>query len=293
MEFQIVYFILLISSAILAIQLALINRKHHKLSFILLMIAIAVWSLGYAVELNSTKISTKLFWIKIQYFGILLAPLSWSIFVFQYLGKENLLTKKNLFLISAIPTITIFLVWTNDFHHLIWKNFNIIYYESFSLIDFEYGIWANLNAAYLYLLTLFAIFLLLRMLIYSYHFYQKQAGFLLISAFTPLIGNAIYVFNISPIDVTPFTFLISGIALGISFSRFRLLDVRPIAIETLIENMRDGVIAIDRYNRIVVANPSAQKIIGSKLVGKFANELLKFHPNMLDYCKSESEIKKK
>ncbi len=289
-----IYFILLISSAIIAIQLAIFAWHYslsYRISFILLMFSIAIWSLGYALELGSYNLNAKLFWAKIQYFGIVFAPLAWLVLALQYAGNEKWLSKRNLVVLSFIPVITIILAWTNEYHYLIWKNIKLISYGRFYLLDFEYGDWAKINTAYSYLLILFAIFSLLNIIFHSYHFYQKQASLLLLAVFAPLIGNAIYIFKFFPVDLTPFTFLISGIAIGWSFVHFRLFDVRPIAMHTLIENMKDGVIAVDRHHRIIVINSSAKKIFSQNLLGKFIDALADFHPNLPEYCRSKREIR--
>ena len=39
-------------------------------ALVLLILAVAVWSLGYALELGLPQLPTKIFWAKIQYLGI-------------------------------------------------------------------------------------------------------------------------------------------------------------------------------------------------------------------------------
>lgn len=287
-----IYAIPLLFTGIIAIALAIFSYKYpspYKVYFVFLMLAIADWSFGYAMELASIELTAKLFWTKIQYFGIVSAPIIWLAIVLQYIGRGKLITKRNLILLSIIPAITILLVWTNDMHHLIWRDIKLIQ-KPFLLLDFTYGLWAEVHTVYAYVIVLLATFWLIHTFINSYHIYRKQAGTLMIASFAPLIGNALYVFDFSDIDLTPFGFLISGIAIAWSFLRFHLLDVMPIARNALIENMRDGVIALNKYCHIISANPSAQKIIGYDKIGKSIDELTHIHPKLADYCHNAQEM---
>ena len=291
------YLLPLFIAAAIAIALAILigcRPLPYRVAFSLLMLAIADWAIGYALELGSATISSKLFWVKVQYFGIVVVPFAWLILVVQYAGREKWLTRKILALLCFDPTITALLAWTNEAHHLIWKDIKLLTQKPFSILDFEYGIWAKLHTAYAYFLVLFAIALLFHIFIDSYRVYRKQAGVLLIFSIVPFIGNAIYIFNLSPIDLTPFAFLLSGTLIAWSFIHFRLLDIKPIAIDTLIENMQDGVIALDNHCRIIEINPAAKKIIGctDKIIGEPISKLASFHSELQNLCQEFKEVKK-
>jgi len=78
-----------------------------------------------------------------------------------------------------------------------------------------------------------------------------------------------YIFNLLPgyrIDFTPSAFTVSGLAIALGLFRFHLMDIIPIARETAIEDMSDGVIVLDPQNRLVDINPAALLIIGRSLV---------------------------
>ena len=49
----------------------------------LLMAAISIWSLGYALELASTSQATKILWGKIQYCGIIHVPVLFLALIVQ------------------------------------------------------------------------------------------------------------------------------------------------------------------------------------------------------------------
>ena len=54
-------------------------------ALVLLALASAEWSLGYALEIAGADLLTKIFWGKSQYIGIAAVPLLWIIFAYSYL----------------------------------------------------------------------------------------------------------------------------------------------------------------------------------------------------------------
>ena len=45
-----------------------------------LLLAVSVWSLGYALELGSASLATKIFWSNVAYVGIVTVPVAWLVF---------------------------------------------------------------------------------------------------------------------------------------------------------------------------------------------------------------------
>jgi hypothetical protein len=82
----------IIVSALIAISLAIYAWRLRTAGswvkpFILLALALFVWSVGYALELAVLNLSAKIIWIKFQYLGIVTTPVAWFLFAMQYSGK--------------------------------------------------------------------------------------------------------------------------------------------------------------------------------------------------------------
>ena len=263
------------------------------------MSAIAWWAFGYAMELAFVNEQIKILWAKLEYFSIVSLPAIWLIMVLQYIGKKEWITRRNILLLSIEPAIVLFLVWTNEFHHLIWKNIDVISINSMTLLQVTHGVAFWLNVVYSYILLFFTFFLLIHALFYLPSIYKKQIVALIFGILAPWIGNALYIFNLNPfepIDLTPFAIFVSGLAATLAVLRLRFLDIVPVARETIIENMEDGVIILDIQNRIVDANPATEKILGypiSKAIGQPIDEFFKNNPELLEHFKkneTEKEI---
>jgi hypothetical protein len=95
------------------------------MALVLLALAIADWSLGYALEIAGADLPTKIFWGKSQYIGIVTVPLLWIIFAYSYSTKGTRMTRRTVSLLSILPLITLILALTTETHHLIWTDIRI------------------------------------------------------------------------------------------------------------------------------------------------------------------------
>jgi len=109
---------------------------------------------------------------------------------------------------------------------------------------------------------------------------------LLIGSTLPWVANGIYIFRLSPVpglDLTPITFIISGLAVTLGVFRFQLFNLVPVARDILIESMSDAVVVLDAQDRIVDINPALQqltKIDTDKLIGQPAESIFAAFPEI-------------
>ena len=249
-------------------------------TFIVLMSALAWWSLAAFMERNSLDLSVKYLWIKMTYFGITFLPATWLTFALLYTDREKWLTRRNLGLLAIIPAVTLAVVWTNDIHHLVWKDIRLDTSISPPGDAVTHGAWFWVYATYAYSLLLLGTLCLFGILLKSTTIYRKQVGTLLVATLVPWIGNILFIAGIGPfsrIDPTPVAFAITGIAFFWGLSRFQLLNIMPIAHEAIFKSMTDGVMVLDNYKRIMEINPAAEQIIGinrSEIIGKPCSQAL-------------------
>ena len=63
------------------------------------------------------------------------------------------------------------------------------------------------------------------------------------------------------LDLTSISFVISGVLIAWVINYHRFLDIIPIARDTTIDNMQDGIVVVDLKDRVVDINPAAERII--------------------------------
>ena len=264
----------------------------------ILMIAVTEWAVGSAFQIMSTQIFYKIMWGKLQYIGIVATPLACFAFVFQYCGQSKWLNWQTFLFLILIPFITLFLVWSYPRNSLIWTSVKLVTDGPFPMAVFSYGAWFWVWTAYAYLLLFLSVIMLAQTFIRSPPLYRKQVSVLLVGVMVPWIGNLIYIFDIVPVahlDITPFAFSITGLALAWGFLRFRLQDIVPVARETIFEGMRDGVLVLDVRDRIVDINPTAQSIVGassSEAIGRPAREVFADREDLVNNYDASGEVHK-
>ncbi len=263
----------------------------------LLMLAVAVWTLGYTLELGSPDLPSKLFWGKVSYLGVGFVPVAWFTFVIQYTGREKWLSYRNLGVLAIEPLVTLLLVWTNEAHGMFYSNTRLDTSGPFLVLDLTYGVWFWVDVAYSYLLLLLGTLLLIQAFIHSPQLYRRQIGIMLIGTFAPWAAEVLLISGLSPfypLDLTPFAFVLSGLALTWGLFRLQMLDMVPVARDAVIEGMSDGVIVLDAQHRIVDLNPAAQRVIGhsaSEVIGQPAAQVLSGRPDLVERYRDVTEAR--
>jgi PAS domain S-box-containing protein len=260
-----------------------------------LMLAVTVYSLGYALELVSADLPSKLFWAKAQSLGIVVIPVAWLAFALQYTGREKWLTRRNLILLMIAPLATLALIWTNEVHGLVWSDAVLDTSGPLPmlLLTFEAGYW--FYGIYDGLLYVLGVVLLFRAFFRSPHLYRGQIGAVLIGTLAPLAADIFLALGwIFPpfTDLAPFAFTFTGLALAWGLFRFRLLDIVPVARDAVIESMRGGVIVLDAQGRIVDLNPAAQQIVGctaSEAIGQPAAQVFSDRADLIKRYRGVTE----
>jgi serine phosphatase RsbU (regulator of sigma subunit)/PAS domain-containing protein len=260
----------------------------------LLVMAVAVWSFGYAMELASPDKPTMLFWIRLEYLGIAPIAALWLIFVFQYTGHEKWLTRRNAALLFIIPCVTLILNWTNNWHSLFYSKVEIDRSGPIAVLALTKGGWYWVHTANFYLSLLLGTVLLVRMYVQRPRLYRGQVGIILVATLVPSIGNVIYLSGLSPfpnLDLNPFAFTVTCLAIVWGLFGFRLLDIVPVARDALFESMSDGVIVLDAHNRIVDVNQAARALIGPDMaVGQSVEAGLAAWPGLVAQFSHASKV---
>ncbi len=231
--------------------------------FAWMMFCIAVWSLGYGLELLASDLSGKLFWAQVEIIGI--ANIAVFVFAFSaaYTGRNNLLTTRNRILAHLIPSVTMMLAWMPQYRFLIWERTSIGRSGALTFLSVDFGYWFWIQAAYSYMLVIIAsVFLILEMA-RSPRPYNIQAGIVLLGILFPWLGSILYLSGIvfPGIDLSPFSFAPTALILAWGILRYRLLGILPLAPSMILQELQDGVIVIDSRKRIIYLNSLAEQLL--------------------------------
>jgi signal transduction histidine kinase len=220
-------------------------------------------AISYMFELFSSNLDMKLLWNDVEYVSIVGIPLMYLLIVVKYAGREDVLTRRNILLISAIPIFTLAMVWTNGLHHL--------FYESVQLGTDTYQTYSSvkgpayvLHFVYSLGLVVMAIGVVSAAFVRSPRFQRTQIGLVLLSGIMPsgfitcfCLGIPLYV---SLVDGMIISFILSSVFLYLGVFRFGLFSATPLVLNSIADIMQDGAIMLDQEDQITYLNPVANRI---------------------------------
>lgn len=269
------YVILLFLTSFIALGLFGIIYKKRKeaggYALLGVLFSLIVWTFFIGLSSGFSSISNKLIATKLAYFGIVSFPVNLLLFSIFYTSSNRILNPYRIFFLWFIPFVGLFLILTNEQHHLIWSGFTYRTSMFGSVLVYERGLgfWGLIT--YFYSCVLFTIFLIIWTAFRFRYIYRKNMTVLMIMVPFSLLINILYVFEMFPgwrgFDPTPFSLIVFTSLLVWSFNKHKFFDLSPIGREVVIDQMRSLLLILDTNYRIVDFNHPMQAII-SKIAGQ-------------------------
>jgi len=277
---------------------AVIERKAnpgHR-QFALMMLALSIWSFASIFEAGALNEADKLFWSKIQYIGAVSISPFWFLFTAEYTDQKKFLRNFPRYLFWLIPSITLILAFTSEYHDLLWENIIIPGNSANHVAIYDHGIWFPVHIGYSYLVLLMGTYWLIKSLVTSPGGKRSQVIVIFLSMAVSWVSNIIYVLGLSPVeglDITNLAFTFSALVITWMIFRNRLFDLIPIARNTLVDNMPDGLIVLDSSDRLIDINPAALKLSGYEgpsPIGMSIWEMFKDYKDLIEPLRDKQNI---
>ncbi|HBG74875.1 MAG: hypothetical protein A2X25_07755 [Chloroflexi bacterium GWB2_49_20] len=241
------------------------RKKPESNVLALMMFAGAFWPLMNAIQLVSPAPAWQIFWHTATFAAIVVIPTAWFLLAVKFSGYFREQITKVQGQLFVIPTMTLLAVLTNGEHNLFFSSSQMIVFNGFTTLTVSSGPLFLLHTWYSYALIALGVVFLGIALLSNFKKYGSQAYGLIIGVLTPLVGNILYLRGAFPPgfpDPTPITFTITGITFAWAIFSGRMLDVVPIAHETVVANLSYGIVVLDLENRIMDFNQAAKEILG-------------------------------
>lgn len=263
-----IYSLLYLLGAIFCFILAYISHIRRKVSgsfeLMMLLISVGVWVLCLFFEVSAIEKTTKIFWSKMSYLGVTTAPVMFMFFVIRFCGFEVFKTHLQRLFIFIVPGITFFLALTNEKHNLIWTGFSEISEKS-NLMVYNHGFWFWIGyVVFSYIILAISSIYMVMFLIGNKNKFRSQALLVFTATIFPMVGSVLYITDINPVpglDLTAMLMLISLVLFTVGFLNKYLLNLVPLARQTILETISDGILALDKYDRILDINSNAIAIL--------------------------------
>ena len=228
--------LLLIAGCISLVAMQVAWKRRHLVPYAsplaIFSLGSAWWSLTYALHWTNIPRFSEFFWVDLTYLGVVTIPTAFYVFSLGYSDKAHWLSRRTIILLAIVPVLTLIFLWTDS-------EFGIFFAGKRSSADAvisQGGLWFWFHIVYSYSLILYGIFIMFRAFYRSPQAYRKQIGILIVGVLIPLATSLITVFwkNLSiNLDLTPFSFTLTGLLISIGVFRFGFLDLRPIAYDRM------------------------------------------------------------
>lgn len=236
-------------------------------------LCMTLWCVGLIIQIlviNYTNINP-LFVDYFIYIPVVFTPVALFFVAISFAKQGAVNIKHNYGYLFIVPFITIFVLWTNTVHSLFYKVYSI------NPADTVFGPYFYVHSLYTYGLFAVDIFIMLKNSIKTSGVFSKQSFLIAFGAFIPIIVNftGMTIFKMN-IYVTPISFFFSVIFFSIAILKYDFLNISPIALKRIVNQMSDLYIVLNKDYLILDCNVPFENVFGVKkeqIVGKSFLEL--------------------
>jgi diguanylate cyclase (GGDEF)-like protein/PAS domain S-box-containing protein len=257
-------------------------RKNQNINALLLLYFMIGTNIAEYLKHGLVSFSLKVIFEKISFIGIAALPVLWFLTALKMSNRREHINYKTINLISIIPGSAAILAFTNEFHNLIWKGFYLSDSEPIVLME-DYGIFFWIFVAFSIAISVFALFLVSRSFSKAKYYYNWQKWLVtpvLVTSLAVIVLDFSRIAPFSYVSATPIVVTFFVVFLVLLLDRKRKRMILPIAMNSVVESMRDGVIILNTENEIINFNPSAKRILNMPSEDMFGEDILQLFPNI-------------
>ena len=243
-----------------------------------LLVSISFWTFMQAAMLLTESFAYKLLLHNLMFGAICLIPLSILFFVLDYYHLLKYLSPTIQRALFIIPLLTVFIIATDQRHHLFYRSVRLLEVGSYTFISGTFNLWFRIHSAYSYLLILGAVVILVYELRSESGAYRRQSLLLLMAIFLSSLVNLATLskwVNLA-VDFTPFSFILIASVFYHSIYHTQVFEVGPITKELLYDTIYDGLMIVNSTGFILEHNRCFLELFKTnpgRIIGKSAVEL--------------------
>lgn len=270
------FFYTLILQALIAVFLFLfifMLIKGNTLSFVfsLFSLLVAVYIFGVLGQLKSSSIEEAKFYQQIKYVGVPMLISLFALFLYKYKNyrfPNYIIT----FFLILIPIIITFIVFTNDYHGLYYRNFTYKMYQGYFILQFERGPLSIIPSLFNLSFLAYYVYVLIALIKQNKNKNTLFISSLLVSVFVLAFLALAHALNLieSGVDFTPLAYVFQAVVFIVAIFRYKILDVGDLYDNHCIE-LKEGVIVVDENFNLIYFNRPSSKVfswLNNNVIGK-------------------------
>lgn len=239
-------------SVLMTIFIIRLGKKKQIINvFLVLHGLIILWEAALILQLIASQMGyTDLIKFDyVVYIGACLTPVAIYFLGEIFVNTKIKFQKKHL-LFLIIPVLSLIMLWTNQYHHLFYKEYDTI------RTGVIYGPYFTVHTIYSYLLIAIGLIRMIYHSIKSSGFFSKQSILIFLGILIPVIVNVLFTLKILDLSVyaTPISFSLGLFFFAIGIIRFKFLNVNSIALQSVVDRISDSFIVINEDFEIIDYN---------------------------------------
>jgi diguanylate cyclase (GGDEF)-like protein/PAS domain S-box-containing protein len=234
--------------------------------FSLMMFAFGAWSLFTGFESDILNTAARTFWSRMQFVGMAFIIAFWLLLILQYTHQDQRIAPGWVIVLLVVPFATLLIGFFGN--QQLWSVENIasaLPINASELLSSR-AWWLFFFTVYSYLLIISGSFILIRRTILPPKFEGVRALLLLSGVIPPLASNMIYQSQLILAGNLQIAFMVGLVISGLIYFSgiyyFQLLEYSSLSHDIVIDKMSEGVIVLDRRDRIYNINATALNMLG-------------------------------
>jgi PAS domain S-box-containing protein len=265
---QSVYAILMIGSCLIQVGLVIYAWRRRStpgaVTFMWLVVSTAFTELCYFGLASAPNPTIGYIWARLRFLGVALLAVHFLLFALDYVGRHDWFRSRRYLWLYAIPILTQLIIWTKPFHQRFYISWQL---ESKGLLSAEiarFSVWYWIHGLYSYLLVGLGYVILVQNLGRAKGMYRRQVWLIVIGSAVTIIASLPGGLALMkpPFNTFPLGSTIATVYFAWALFRYGLLDLVPVAHDTIFRSLSEMAIVLDTRNRIVDMNPAALWLVG-------------------------------
>jgi len=283
-------FVTAVLSGLLALSIVPRLGSAGALPFFGVLMGIALYSLGYALELITPPGGPNALWNHLQYLGSAAIPAFWIWLAIETPRPDRLPGPALPVALLLIPAVTIVLNLTNDLHHLYYRSAAYETFEGLTRARLVPGPWYYVEAAFTVGSFGAGIALYLRAWLRHGAGSPSRHFGVVLATLPTLAAYLLYEFTDvgRGFDLIPLGLSVTAFLFFWLLWPFGLYDLRPVTREAVFHLVSDPVVVLDQADRLVDWNPAAARVfplLGERKGTPTADRVFAGLPDWLDALK--------
>ncbi|MEN8905578.1 MAG: histidine kinase N-terminal 7TM domain-containing protein [Clostridiales bacterium] len=272
------------------------SKKELIKWYIAFSFSMLIWVLGSFLMVIDYKFtgSTNDIYVNLSLTGLIFFSIPFFFSGIVY-ANSHIKIKKRFYLLFIFPVILTVLTWTNEVHHLMYLNYDVM------LSGVEIGPLFIFNQLFQYLFVFLGLIWFLSSSIKNSGFFSKQSILIFIASLLPLLTSII--FHVDrfdyPTNITSISLSFSMMCLLLALFKYEFLKILPIALKQIVNHISDSYVVIDNEERLIDFNRAFENNFGIYIrikrkvhISEIIDKLITDSKKIYDYFQNEERKRK-